>query len=173
MNTSMTAIAHAEIFQRSVAELCELVGYANPGLLLDGGKFRIDDYTVSLIHDESYSPSELFVYIDMGPAKAEDKEGGYKVLLKINFELLAGSRGAISIHPQTDHVFYAFRYKLDASSSGRNLLDTLIRFVGDVGIEALDLPMELQGQSAASRGAGQAKMARLIKGNDGGPKPKQ
>jgi hypothetical protein len=173
MATSTTP-AHAEVFQRVIKELCELVGFRDHNLLVKGGKLRIDDYTVSFIRDAEYMPDHIFVYIDMGPCgNSSDKEGAYKALLKINFELLAGARGAISVHPETENVFYSFRYELGEKASGRNLLDSLIRFIGDIGIEALDVPMNYEPGKKSESKAGHMKMSRLIRPDDKDPKPKK
>lgn len=173
MATSATATP-AEVFERVLKELCELVGFKDYQLLVRGGKLRIDAYTVSFIRDEHYMPDTIFVYIDMGPCKnKDDLAGAYKVFLKINFELLAGARGAISIHPQTENIFYSFRYQLDEQANGRRLLDGLIRFVGDIGIEALDVPMNYEPGKQSATKAGHMRMSRLIRPDDNDPKPKK
>jgi hypothetical protein len=174
MNTSTTTPTPAEAFERVMKELCDLVGFRDHSLLVRGGKLRIDEYTVSFIRDANYMPDNIFVYVDMGPCtNLSDKEGAYKALLKINFELLAGARGSVSVHPETENIFYSFRYVLDEKASGRNLLDSLIRFVGDMGIEALDVPMNYEPGKTSETKAGHMKMSRLIKADDKGPKPKK
>jgi hypothetical protein len=169
-----TTPTHADVFERVMKELSDIVGFRNHSLLVNGGKLRIDDYTVSFIRDADYMPDNIFVYIDMGPCmNHSDKEGAYKALLKINFELLAGARGAISVHPETENIFYSFRYLLEDKAGGRNLLDNLIRFVGDMGIEALDVPMNYEPAKTSETKAGHMKMSRLIKADDKDPKPKK
>ncbi|MFL9864629.1 hypothetical protein PQR67_10665 [Paraburkholderia fungorum] len=123
-------------YKRVVQELCKVVGFGSPKTLLDGGRLKIDDYLVSLIYDESVDPNLLQVYIDMGPLP-DNQAASYKTFLMINFKLSASQRGSLSVHPQTGHLFYSFRYRLDQQASGQALLDSLIRFVGDVGLEAL------------------------------------
>ncbi|OAJ61443.1 hypothetical protein A6V36_23990 [Paraburkholderia ginsengiterrae] len=123
-------------YRRVVEELCKVVGFNSPKTLFDGGRLRIDDYLVALIYDETFDPDLLQVYIDLGPIPA-DRAAACKTFLKINFNLSASQRGSLSVHPQTEHLFYSFRYRLDKNASGQALLDSLIRFVGDVGLEAM------------------------------------
>lgn len=123
-------------YKRVVQELCKVVGFDSPKTLLDGGRLRIDDFLVALIYDESFDPDLLQVYIDMGPLP-DNRADVYKTFLMINFKLNASQRGSLGVHPQTGHLFYSFRYRLDQQASGQALLDSLIRFVGDVGLETL------------------------------------
>lgn len=117
------------IFQRVIEELCTQVGFKQPDLLLKGGKLRIDDYLISFIYDVARTDNHVFVYVDLGEL-APGREDICRTLLRSNFELLAGSRGVISLHPKNDHIFYSFRYALNDASSGADLLNTLIQFVG-------------------------------------------
>ena len=163
-----TAPSAAKIcLERTLTELCELVGFKNPALLINGGKLAVDDYTVSFIHDDAYVSDKVLVYIDMGPVTNERKEDAYQVLLKMNFDLLAGTRGSVSLHPQTGHIFYSFPFTLSEEATGRNLLDSLIRFIGDIGINALRLPQELQDAQAASAHSARSRAERLIQPKDG------
>ncbi|HWW08247.1 hypothetical protein [Collimonas sp.] len=147
-------------YQRVVKELCELVGFKDHGLLVNGGKLRIQDYRVSFIYNQAYDPKNMLVYVDMG-VPSGDLEQTYKTMLKINFQLGIGERGVISLHPETGHLFYSFGFELDDEALGRSLLDTLIRFVGDVGIEALRLPGDDNAAKQAGGVAGRNRAARL------------
>ncbi|WP_207004439.1 hypothetical protein [Trinickia mobilis] len=129
---------HSSNHRRVIEDLCGLIGFKDHDILLKGGKLRIDDYLVSFIYNPHYDPANLLVYVDMG-APSGDREHAYETVLKINFELGIGNRGIISLHPKTQRLFYSFGYALDDTASGRALLDTLIRFVGDVALEAIDL----------------------------------
>ena len=129
---------HTSNYPRVIKELCELIGFADHAVLLRGGKLQIDDYRISFIFNPGYDAKNLLVYLDMG-ALAGDRKHVYETLLKINFELGIGQRGWISMHPQTHHLFYSFGYLLDDTASGRALLDTLLRFSGDVALGAIDL----------------------------------
>ena len=153
-------------FQRVVKELCGLVGFTDHEMLVNGGKLRINEYLVSFIYDEGFNPNQLFVYVDMG-IPASDREDAYKVLLKINFELAAGIRGVLSIHPQTNHLFYSFCYALNSTSTGRHLLDSLIRFVGDVGLESLDLPQDVQHAKESNAAASRKNASRKFEESKG------
>lgn len=122
-------------YKRVLKQLCELIGFTNTGALTNGAKLRIDDYIVCFFYNEEEAPNELAAYVDMGPP-GKDHLQALEVLMQLNFSLGAGARGVLSLHPQTKHIFYSFRYKLNESASGQELLDTLIRCVGDVGLEA-------------------------------------
>src|SRR6266446_9317300 len=117
--------------RRIVEELCAVLGQtANAHLLLEGGAMKIDKYAVWLVHDAPFDPGHMFVYVDLGVPS--DPAVAYKRLLKLNFELGAGVRGVMSLHPENDRVLYTFRYPLTAASSGQDLLKTLLRFAGGV-----------------------------------------
>ena len=149
-------------FQRVIEELCQLVGFQNSDILVQGaGKLRINDYLVSFIHDEAYDPNILFVHIDMGPTTT-DREDAYKTLLKLNFELAAGKRGVLSIHPETNRLFFSFYYELNEASSGRHLLDSLVLFVGDLTLEALDMSEVATQAGEATATADRAKASRVF-----------
>lgn len=165
--TMETPVEH---FQRSIQELCELVGFKNYELLLNGGKLRIEDYRISFIFDESYSIDKILVYIDIGPPKGKDKEHTFTTFLKLNFKLLAGTRGVISMHPENGHIFYSFPYSLNASSSGRELLDALLRFIDNVGIEAFELPQDVKDDKEAVGVASRMRAARILQPKEVIPK---
>jgi hypothetical protein len=148
-------------FTRVIEELCPLVGFSEPGILVEGGKLRVGDYLISFIFDEPYDSKNMFVYVDMGPL-ASNSDDTYKELMKINFELAAGTRGVLSIHPQTNHLFYAFCYPLDEASTGQYLLDSLTRFIDNIGTEALELPEEVKGANQASVTAGRVRASQLF-----------
>jgi hypothetical protein len=172
--TTSTTSNHSEVFERVIKELCELVGFRDPGMLTRGGKLRINEYTVSFIRDAAYMPDNIFVYIDMGPCKdGTDKENAYKTFLKINFELLAGARGSISVHPQTEHIFYSFRFQLEENATGKNLLESLIRFIGDMGAEAFEVALKPDQPKKSESKAGHIRMSRLIKPENKDPEPKK
>lgn len=130
-------------YRRVIKDLCDLVGFRDHEILLKGGKLRIDDYRISFIYSPNiYSPNRdaenLLVYVDMGMPSG-NREQAYETLLKINFELGIGNRGVISVHPNTNRLFYSFGFLLNDAASGRALLDTLIRFAGDAALGAIDL----------------------------------
>ncbi|RFP09332.1 hypothetical protein D0T25_24305 [Duganella sp. BJB488] len=123
-------------YARVIRELSKVVGFEAADEILLGARLRIDDYLIAFIYDDEFNPNELAVYVDMGKPGGGDLALAYGVMLKINFELDAGSRGVISMHPDTGHLFYSFRYPLNAQASGQSLLDTLIRFIGDFALDA-------------------------------------
>lgn len=123
-------------YARVIRELSGLVGFELADEILLGARLRIDEYLISFIYDEEFNPNELAVYVDMGKPGAGDQAHAFRVLLKINFELDAAARGMISMHPDTEHLFYSFRYPLNAEATGPALLDTLVRFVGQFTADA-------------------------------------
>lgn len=148
-------------FNRVIEELCKLIGFDQPDLLVKGGKLRIDQCLVSFFCDKALNPDDMFVYIDMGPAATETADA-YKTLLKINFELGAGARGVLCVHPESDHLFYSFAYSLSEKASGKYLLDSLVRFIGDFALTAMRMP-EKDNTSDMHTGPGsRANAARLV-----------
>jgi hypothetical protein len=125
---------NSTIYGRVVTELCKLIGSTNPQAVLEGGRLRIGDRFVSLIYDEIYNREAVAAYVDLG-GLPHDEAYACKTLLKLNFEMNAVEGGALAVHPQTEHVFYSYRYKLTEDSSGQQLLDTLIRAIGDAALE--------------------------------------
>lgn len=125
---------NAQLSERVLNELCALVGFEHAGALSKGAKLQIDNNVVTFVYDENLSPQKLAVYVDMGKAQSTQTRA-LEVLMKLNFSLGVGARGVLSLHPVTDHVFYAFHYPLDTKASGQAMLDTLIRCVGDIGID--------------------------------------
>jgi hypothetical protein len=130
----------ATAFRRVVTELCAHVNIGDPERVIKGGKIGIEGCTFCLLLDESREHDGIFVYVDLGLSHEKDKAHAYKMLLKINFGLLAGAKGVMSVHPDNDHVFYSFRYPLDESASGERLLATLLRSLDDLGFVASDTP---------------------------------
>jgi hypothetical protein len=128
---TMNAIQYARV----VNELCPLIGAADVQAVIKGGRMRIGEQHVSLIYDEMFNKDAVAVYVDLG-VLPEDEAHACKTLLKLNFEMNAVEGGALAIHPQTERVFYSFRYRLTEASTGQHLLDTLIRAVGDAALEA-------------------------------------
>jgi hypothetical protein len=116
-------------YRRVVIELCKTVGLTTPEILLAGGQLRIDDCFASFIYDEAFERHRLFVFIDLGPVTG-DKEKAYEHLLKLNTELTAGARGVMSLHPETHRVLYSFQYPLSSTSTGLDLLNNILRFIG-------------------------------------------
>ena len=153
---------YASNYPRVIKQLCELIGFSDHNIVLQGGKLQIDDYRISFIFNPSYDAKNLLVYLDMG-APAGDREHVYETLLKINFELGIGQRGLISMHPQTHHLFYSFSYLLDEAASGRVLLDRLLRFSGDVALGAIDLLPQHRAFSTA--GSLHATQGASLRGN--------
>jgi len=122
--------------QRLLKEFCDLIGHDDPSVFMEGGRLQLGDNFVSLIPDDVQEPRNLFVYLDIGKSTVKDKESTYAALLKINFDLLAGSRGALSLHPETNHLFYGFTYPLDEMANGEFLLESLLGFVQSFDGEA-------------------------------------
>jgi len=132
----------AGTFRRVICELCALTGIDDVDFVLQGGKVGVDGCTVNLLLDETGEHGGVFVYADLGPPPAASARAHtYKMLLKINFDLLAGAKGVLCLHPATERVFYSFRYPLDAQASGERLLATLIRSLGEMGITAWSTPV--------------------------------
>ncbi|MFM0170874.1 CesT family type III secretion system chaperone [Paraburkholderia sediminicola] len=125
-------------FQRVVEELCQVVGFESPEALIEGGFLQVDDNFVSMFYNDALDPDVMQVFIDLGPMPDAHADA-YKTFMKLNFELSAGQRGALSLHPNNGNLFYSFRYRLDEEASGQRLLDALIRFVADLGVQALAL----------------------------------
>lgn len=159
-------------FKRVVEELAQLIGFKEPELLIQGGKLRIGECLVTFICDQASEPGHIFVYVDMGPPTV-DRKDAYITLLKINFELDSGARGVFSIHPETNRLFYSFRCELNEKASGRSLLDSLLRFVGDAALEGLRLPQEENKVQGVSVAAGKAKASRLFAAMDHGNLPQR
>jgi hypothetical protein len=126
----MNSTQHAKV----VTELCELIGSTDPQAAIKGGRLRIGERFVTLIYDEMYNKEAVAVYLDLGELP-QGQAYACKTLLKVNFELTAVEGGALAVHPQTEHVFYSFRYRLSGESSGQHLLDTLLRTVGDATLD--------------------------------------
>jgi len=120
--------------RRILEELCIALDLtdipAKLEMLLAGGAMRLEDYAVWFVCDDRLSRNEMFVYVDLGAPL--EPQSAHKRLLKLNFELAAGLRGVMSLHPDNDHVLYTFRYPLTAASSGKDLLATLVRFADTV-----------------------------------------
>lgn len=116
--------------RRILEEFCIALDLPNVpeklAMLLQGGAMRLEDYAVWFVYDDRLSRDEMFVYVDLGAPL--EPQTAYKRLLKLNFELAAGLRGVMSLHPDNDHVLYTFRYPLSAASNGKDLLATLVRF---------------------------------------------
>jgi hypothetical protein len=125
-------------FERVMQELGRLIGVADTEAFGRGGKLRIDGHLVTFVHDDTGGADGLCVYVDLGPAPC-DQAHALKVLMQLNFGLGVGERGLLSLHPQTQHVFYSFRYPLNESAKGQALLDTLIRCVCDVALDAFPI----------------------------------
>lgn len=129
----------ASHFTRVMEGVCHLVGLADPEVLIKGGKLRIGEYLISFVFDESFDPEKMFIYVDMGRPES-DSEDTYKRLMKTNFELLAGLRGVLSVHPESDHIFYAIFQELDEETTGQYVLDMLSGFIENLGLEAAAMP---------------------------------
>jgi hypothetical protein len=156
-------------FKRVIEELCELIGFDQPDLLVRGGKLRIDQCLVSFFCDKALSPDDMFVYIDMGPAATETADA-YKSLLKINFELGAGARGVLCVHPENSHLFYSFAYTLNENATGQYLLDSLVRFIGDFALTAMRLPEKDYASDTHAAQGSRANAARLMAANSAVPR---
>jgi hypothetical protein len=130
----------ASAYRRVVTELCARLNVDDPESVMKGGKIGIEGCTFCLLLDETREHDGIFVYVDLGPSHEKDKAHAYKMLLKINFGLLAGAKGVMSVHPDNEHVFYSFRYPLDQWASGERLLATLLESLTELGLIALDTP---------------------------------
>lgn len=117
-------------YRRIVIELCDVAALSAPDAILASGQLTIDDYRVSLYYDESIDADTLLAQVDLGEAPADARERIYRAALEINFNL-GPARGNLGIAPDTDRIVYAFRYPLDAVSSGRALLAALAEFISD------------------------------------------
>jgi hypothetical protein len=133
--TTARKIMTTSHFERVMQELGQIIGIADTGALCRGGRLRLDGHLVTFVHDDTHAAAGLCVYLDLGPAPC-DQAHALKVLMQLNFGLGVGERGLLSLHPQTQHVFYSFRYPLSESAKGQALLDTLIRCVYDVALDA-------------------------------------
>lgn len=158
---SKVTVMNSSHFYRVIEGLCNAIGFSEPSILVQGAKLRIDENLVSFIYDEPYNPNTAYVYVDMGAPK-ENLDDVYKKLLKINFGLSAGERGVMSLHPETNHLFYSFCFPLSEEATGRGLLDALTRFIGGVGIEALELPEDKKNADKSAASAARARMARML-----------
>jgi len=153
--------------KRVITQLCEIVGFKEPDDLLKGGRLRINEkFVVSFIYDEPLSPEHLLVYVDMGPLDG-DRAKGLTLFMKINFELGAGARGTMALHPETEHIFYSFRFLLNETASGQDLLDSVLRYLAWLGSEAAhaDTETKQDKENAKARdlaAASRAKATRLI-----------
>ena len=94
--------------------------------LLAGEAMAIDGCPVRLIWADS-DPEHLPVYVDLGVPSAP--AAAYERMLKLNFEFGSGQRGVLSLHPTNGHALYAFRYPLVEASTGKGLLDWVLRFI--------------------------------------------
>jgi hypothetical protein len=163
-----------EHYTRVVTELCGVIGFKGIDTLLAGGKVRINDnFLTSFVHNESFAPGNLLVYIDMGPPPEGDRAVNLTLLMKINFQLGAGTRGSISLHPESEHLFYSFAYPLKESASGTDLLNTLLRFVAWFGKEAAHAPTEPKTDPEVAKAkdaavAGRARASRILQQTGGG-----
>lgn len=166
METTGNRAQHVEIYKRCTKELCNLIGFQDHEALIQGGKIKLGDSVISLIHDDEYSPMELFVYVDMGPFSADDKARAYEALLTINFQLLAGSRGAMSLHPESRHVFYAFRYPLNDKATGADLFETLVKLTNAAGEKALALPFDTAEKNTLLRSTGRQRASLNLQGEN-------
>jgi hypothetical protein len=125
-----------ERYRRVLNQVCRAVGFRDADALAQGSQLRIDGHLVTFVHDDVDAAADgIAVYVDLGPVRG-DVRRALEVLMQLNFSLGVGSRGVLSLHPQTRHLFYSFRYALTASASGQALLDTLIRCIGDVALDA-------------------------------------
>lgn len=150
-------------YERVITELCGLIGFVDKRHLLGGGKLRMNDHTISFFHDTTGDTEGILVYIDMG-SPSDDTAKIYADMLEINFMLGIGQRGCMSLHPDTHHVFYIFRFTLTDEALAQTLLDTLIRFIGDVGIETLKIRRHKQLDDAFELQHAEEFRNRLIRG---------
>jgi hypothetical protein len=148
------------LYRKLIKELCERLGFLQPDVLLNGGQLRIGLHLTSLVYDEKFDPGHVFVYVDLGLPPHDEPEV-HQRLLRLNFDLAAGARGVMSLHPENDHVLYAFRYPLNESSSSRELLNMLTLFINEAPFER-ETP---RGAGSGVRASSQsALMGRLGRG---------
>ncbi len=153
-------------YKKVLAELSQLIGFKDIDALSAGGKLRVNDsFTASFILDEKLSPDRLLVYIDLGPLR-ENRDRLLAQFMKINFELAAGARGTLSMHPESEHLFFSFGVVLNDLASGEALLEHILRFVAWLGSETADAgPLPTTGADADGKSlaaAERARAARLI-----------
>lgn len=122
-------------YVRVVNEVRSTLGYGPVDVLAQGNGLRIDDYVVTFLHDPHFDAEAMAVYVDLGAAPSGDAQS-LKTILRVNFELGASNGGALSIHPETDRVFFSFRFVLDDAASGEVLLERLAGLITEVALEA-------------------------------------
>jgi hypothetical protein len=119
--------------RRIVEELCEAVGRPGEQKLADGllagEAMSVDERPVRLVR-EKRDPGHFHVYIDLGVPSSDPST--YERMLKINFQLAAGQHGVLSLYPRNGHALFAFRYPIDAASTGRELLKQVLGPIGDM-----------------------------------------
>jgi len=121
-------------YERVLTELSRVLGFTDTHALATGGRIKAGDHIITFIHDEEIDQHHVSVYVDLGKPSSHEKRA-FELLLKINFELDASGRGTLSLHPETGHAFYSFKYPLNDVASGQSLLDNLARAVADVAVE--------------------------------------
>lgn len=120
-------------YVRVVNELREVLGYGPANVLAQGNGLKIDNYTVTFLHDEHFDAGAMAIYVDLGQASSDPVS--LKTILRVNFELTASNGGALSIHPETDRVFFSFRYELNPAATGEALLERLAGLITEVALE--------------------------------------
>lgn len=141
-------------FQRVIEELCHAFGLQDPSPILGGGKLQVDDFFITFVHDESYRPDRMYVYLDLGKTEEKDVAKVYQALLKLNFEMDGGERGSMCLHPENEHLFYSFFYILDESASGLHLLNTIMRFAARSALDGFSQTRDAQETLALTAAAG-------------------
>jgi len=124
-------------YRRIIGEACALIG--QPGQtesLLQGGQLQIGERQAWFVYNEDLDVGHVYVYVDIGvPAKVPE---AYRELLRFNLQLLgSGVFGTTGLHPDTDHVIYAYRYPVAPSSSGKGLMESLLQVVNGLSVDAL------------------------------------
>ena len=162
-------------YKRVLAELSTIVGFKEVDALSSGAKLRVDEnFTVSFLFEEPLSSDHLLVYIDLGPTTGHG-DGAFAQLMKVNFHILAGARGTLSLHPESGHLFFSFSFLLDQSASGEKLLEHILRSVAWLGhgvadvhaTSAKDVDVDLKGLATAGR----ARAVRLMRKLDASDRP--
>jgi hypothetical protein len=124
-------------YRRLIEEVAALIGHpeqAEP--LFHGGQLQIGERHAWFVYNEDLDVGHVYVYVDIGvPAKVPE---AYRQLLRFNLQLLgSGVFGTTGLHPDNDHVIYAYRYPLAASSSGQGLMESLLKVVNGISVDAL------------------------------------
>lgn len=124
-------------YTRLIEEVAGAIGQPEAkDLLLEGGQVQIGDRAAWFIYDENLDLGYVYVYVDIGAPSSVPQ--AYANLLRFNLQLLRASLfGITSLHPDNGHVIYTYRYRLAPTSSGRGLIESLLKVVNGLSADAL------------------------------------